>query len=260
MSTMSNIHSSSSSSDGNSAAGFSMPRLPPNATHADFNQFEPKARSYLSTRQVDTAAMIDVHFVADSPEADSGKLFIQMQQHLQKYDVGALNNNTIMRLLNQQPPANNNPTNTNQTNPNSSAHSTSSSSTTSTTVSTINTTTKTDELQEVRKYMAMSRLAYGLIFSMLPEDMQVVANMDVNVVRDYAYSLWQWIAGRFRRSAIDQLPDLWMTLLNTRKETERWTDFKASIDEGKRRIEVTGEAVPPGLYQSLLLGRLPPVV
>lgn len=108
--------------------------------------------------------------------------------------------------------------------------------------------------------LSVSQTAYGLILTMLPLDLTVVATNDDSVVTGYAFTLWQWLISRFRSTAHDSVYDLWqefMALALNEDEREKWSDFKARVDDYKNRIEATGDKVSAGLYNSKLILRLP---
>ena len=184
VSTMSNHHASSSSSSSSVetvGGNLNLPRLPRNTTHSDYIQFEPRARSFLSSKQVNNALIIDAPFGHDCSAAEGRQLYEQICKRIHDNDVGALSSKAIRDMLQQ----NNNNNNNNTT---ASANPTSSQAA-ATTTTTTTTTTQKDELDAARKYVSASRMAYGLIFSMLPEELQMIANKDSSVLHDYAYSL-----------------------------------------------------------------------
>ena len=222
--------------------GVRVPILPSNPTSIDFRQWEPLALAYMTVKSV------DLDLITDPPLLSSSTQFLLLQQLVNSADKAA-KVESITRLLTASSLFTQHDENN--------ATATSSSSSSIKTKKENNIDNNNKDLSAARKLIIASQHAYSLILTMLPSELVDIATKDNTVVNGYAYSLWHWLHERFRHTAIDAIIELWQELMRAEKKEEKWSDFKARIDDIVSRIVAAGDAVPSGLYVSKLIYNLP---
>ena len=119
---------------------------------------------------------------------------------------------------------------------------------------------KSDEEAAARKQVAnmiaLSRKAYGFLFSALPVELRPLV---ADVPQGYAYGIWSFLEKRFRNTEQDTVMSLWQRLMTLDQEVDETHDiYKARVDSVMELLANAKQQVPPGLYASLLLWRLQP--
>lgn len=218
-----------------------VPILPSNPTSIDFRQWEPLALAYMTVKSV------DLDLITDPPLLSSSTQFLLLQQLVNSADKAA-KVESITRLLTASSLfTQDDDNNANASSPSSSIK----------TKKENNIDNNNKDLSAARKLIIASQHAYSLILTMLPSELVDIATKDDTVVNGYAYSLWQFLHERFRHTSIDAIIELWQELMRAEKKEEKWSDFKARIDDIVNRIVAAGDTVPAGLYVSKLIYNLP---
>ena len=118
----------------------------------------------------------------------------------------------------------------------------------------------TPEQVKAKKHVAdlisRSRKAYGYLYGALPVDLRPLV---ADVPQGYAYGIWSFLEKKFRNTEQDSIMALWERITTVSQEAEETYDvYKARVDSIIELLAHAKQALPPGLYASLLLWRLQP--
>jgi hypothetical protein len=108
----------------------------------------------------------------------------------------------------------------------------------------------------VAALIGRSRKAFGYLYSALSADLRPLV---ADVPQGYAFGIWSFLEKKFRSTEQDSVMALWERITSIRQdETETFDVYKARVDAERELLAHAKQALPPGLYASLLLWRLQP--